>query len=47
MIVTTHPDIIEQMRRGEQARVAEGDLWDDLRLELRRIMRQVEQEARA
>ena len=35
-----------QLERGERARTAEGDLWDDLRLKLRRIMREIAEETR-
>lgn len=32
---------------GERARTAEGDLWDDLRLSLRLIMREITEETRS
>ena len=36
-----------QLESGERARIAEGNLWDDLRLKLRRIMREISEQARA
>ena len=39
--------VTRQLEAGERARIAEGNLWDDLRLKLRRIMREITEEARA